>query len=101
MRDSLRSNRIVQTEKVETIADGIAVRVPVPAALDYLRPVVDDVVLVTDHAIRRAMDLVRDETGLVAEPAGVAGLAALFATRTWLSGDGLVATPLCGSNVAQ
>ena len=101
MRDSLRSNSIVQTERAETIADGIAVRVPVPAALAYLRPVVDGVVLVTDHALRRAMDLVRDETGLVAEPAGVAGLAALFGTRTEIRNGGLVATPLCGSNVAR
>ena len=99
MRESLRAGRLIETPGTNTIADGIAVRVPIPEALDYLRPVVDDVVLVSDDALRHAMQLVRDETGLVAEPAGVAGIAALI-EHPVLRQRGLNATPLCGSNVA-
>jgi threonine dehydratase len=99
MRDSLRAGRPIETDRVDTIADGIAVRVPVPESLDYLSSVVDDVVLVSDDAMREAMDLVLAETGLGSEPAGVAGLAALL-EHPDLRG-GLVATPLCGSNAAR
>jgi threonine dehydratase len=98
MRDSLRAGRPVETAKVDTIADGIAVRVPIPEALAYLAPVVDEVVLVGDDALREAMSLVLDETGLVGEAAGVAGLAALIEHPNLR--PELVATPLCGSNSA-
>lgn len=97
MRDSLRAGRAIETRDVVTIADGIAVRVPVPEALEYLVPVVDDVVLVSDDSLRLAMDYVFAETGLASEPAGVAGIAALIEHADLRSG-GLVATPLCGSN---
>jgi threonine dehydratase len=97
MRDSLRAGHAVETETAITIADGIGVRVPVPEALDYLRPVVDEVVLVSEDGLRRAMELTQSATGLVAEAAGVAGVAALI-EHPQLSAYGLVATPLCGSN---
>ena len=99
MKDSLNAGHPVETESVDTIADGIAVRVPVPEALAYLAAVVDDVVLVSDDALRQAMTMLQAETGLAGEPAGVAGLAALI-EHPELGAAGLVATPLCGSNFA-
>ena len=96
MRESLLAGRVVETKDARTIADGIAVRVPVPEALEYLAPVVDEVVLVSESSLRQAMSMVVDTTGLVGEAAGVAGIAALL-EHEQLRG-GLVATPLCGSN---
>ena len=96
MRESLRAGRAIETRDTTTSADGIAVRVPVPEALAYLPPVVDDVVLVSEDALTQAMTLLLDETGLVGEPAGVAGIAALIEHPHLRKG--LVATPLCGSN---
>lgn len=96
MRDSLRAGKPIETEEARTIADGIGVRVPVPEALVYLAPVVDDVVLVSEDALRQAMAAVEADTGLVAEPAGAAGIAALIEHPSLRAG--LVATPLCGSN---
>jgi threonine dehydratase len=98
MRDSLRAGRAIETDSVSTIADGIGVRVPVPEALEYLPPLIDDVVLVSEASLREAMQLVQAATGLVAEPAGVAGIAALI-EHPRLRAGGLIATPLCGSNV--
>ena len=98
MRDSLAAGHVIETPEASTIADGIAVRVPIPEALDYLAPVVDEVVLVSEAALRQAMAMLVEETGLVGEPAGVAGLAALI-EHEHLRANGLVATPLCGSNV--
>ena len=99
MRDSLAAGRVVESDSVNTIADGIATRVPVPESLQYLAPVVDEVVLVSEDALRQAMTMLREETGLIGEPAGVAGLAALI-EHPELRSRGLVATPICGSNVA-
>ncbi|MGY4398774.1 threonine dehydratase [Sphingomonas sp. UYAg733] len=82
----------------DTIADGIAVRVPIPYAVDCVRQVVDDVVLVEDKAIRHAMDLLREHLGLIVEPAGAAGLAALIAEPDRWRGL-RVAVPLCGGNI--
>ena len=96
MRDSLRAGRPIESASVHTIADGIAVRVPVPEALDYLPPVIDEIVLVSEEALRQAMSIVEAETGLIAEAAGAAGIAALIEHPELRSG--LVATPLCGSN---
>ena len=98
MRDSLRAGRAIETTSVTTIADGIGVRVPVPEALDYLPAVVDDVVLVSEDSLRQAMALVQSTTGLIAEPAGAAGIAALIEHPS-LRTKGLIATPLCGSNM--
>ena len=58
---------------------------------------VDEVLLVSDAAILRAMRLLFQHAGLVGEPAGVAGIAALIehpALRTQR-----VASVLCGSNL--
>lgn len=81
-----------------TIADGIAVRVPVPEALRIMRDLVDDVMLVSDDEIIAAMRALFRETGIAVEPAGAAGLAAIAQHRGSLDGQ-LVATILTGGNV--
>jgi threonine dehydratase len=98
MRLSFERGQPVSTPAVDTIADGIAVREPVPYALESMRGAVDDVISVSDADIVRAMRLVHEHLGLVVEPAGAAGLAALAAAPQRWSGA-LVATPLCGGNV--
>lgn len=97
---SWRAGRPVSTPRADTIADGIWVRNPVPEALDMLRPVVDDIVLVTDDSMLAAIRLLFFEAGLVVEPAGAAGLAALLEQRTRWRGS-LVATPVCGGNLTR
>jgi threonine dehydratase len=97
---SLREGVRKTAEKVDTIADGIAVRVPVEEALSDLSGVVDDILLVNDGTILRAMRLLFWKTGLVVEPAGAAGVAALLAHRERFART-LVATPLCGANLTE
>ena len=96
MEISWRSHTAQSTPNVNTIADGIAVRVPVPEALSDLEGVVDDVVLVNDESIKRALRLVHQHLALVVEPAGVAGVAALL-THSSLA-KGTVCTPITGGN---
>jgi threonine dehydratase len=97
---SLREGVVRTTEKVDTVADGIAVRVPVAEALSDLAGVVDDVLLVDDGIMVEAMRLLFWKMGLVVEPAGAAGVAALLAHRERFA-ESLVATPLCGGNLTD
>jgi len=93
MRRSLDAGRPVTLDRVDTIADGLK---PVrPGDLTFLHCVslVDDVVTVTDDAIREAV-LWCYGRGLVVEPSGAAGVAAL------LSGRVAPAVPAEGSTVA-
>jgi threonine dehydratase len=96
MAESWRTHSVRCTSSVYTIADGIAVRVPVPEALADLAGVVDDVVLVSDDAIKRAMRLTQQHLGLIAEPAAATGVAALLSHSALARG--LVCTPITGGN---
>lgn len=99
MRESLRTGTLVRTTTAATIADGIAVREPVPEALAMLRGLVDDVVAVDEPSLVAAMRGLAAHAGLVVEPAGAAGIAALLAHGAGAFGA-RVATILCGGNVA-
>ncbi len=83
---------------VRTIADGIAVRVPVPEAVEDLRGLADDLVAVREDAISAAMRGLLSHLGLVIEPAGAVGIAALLSAPHGTYGD-RVGTILCGGNV--
>jgi threonine dehydratase len=100
MADSLREGRVVETARADTIADGIAVRVPVPEALEDLRGLVDEVLLVDDADIVAGMRLALVHAGLLLEPSGAVGLAALVAHRARFEGT-RCATVLCGGNLAD
>ncbi len=77
MRESLRAGRPVTAERGVTFADGIAVRTPLEASVRRACELVDEIVLVTDEAIAAAMELAARTLGVVLEPAGAAGLAAI------------------------
>lgn len=100
MEQSWRRGQLCTTEFVETIADGIAVRLPIPTALQDMEAVVDEVLLVEDEAILKAMRLLFEELGLVVEPAGAIGVAALLQQPARFAGQTL-ATVLCGGNLTE
>lgn len=99
MEASWRTNSFVERPSVDTIADGIAVRTPVPEALDDMRGVVDDVVLVSESSILRAVRMLFLSSGIVGEPAGVAGIAGLIEHESLRQGR--LATIVCGSNLTE
>jgi threonine dehydratase len=76
---SFRARRAIETATADTMADGMAVRVPVQAALEILWRGAHDVVEVDDAAVAAAMRALFDDTHQVAEGAGAAPLAALLA----------------------
>jgi len=98
MVESWRSGRIVTHERITTIADGVGVRLPVPEAVADMYGTVDDALLVEDQTTLAAMRLIHEHLGLVAEPSGALGIAALLAQPERFRGR-FVATILCGSNL--
>lgn len=98
MMRALTGVQVDHSTPVNTIADGIAVRVPVPAAVDDLRGLADDFISVEETAILSAMRGLVAHIGLVVEPAGAVGIAALLTAAHGAYGDH-VGTILCGGNV--
>ena len=98
MVDSWRKKSLVSHERVNTIADGIAVRIPVPEALADMEGIVDDAILVQENSIIKAMNLLHLHAGLVSEPSGAVGVAALLENTSRFRGK-TVATIVCGGNV--
>ncbi len=95
---SFRAGRPVSTNSAVTMADGMACRVPVEAALDVIRAGAEDVVVVSDAEIEAAMRALYTDTHNVAEGAGAAALAAILQTRDRWSGQA-VAAILSGGNI--
>lgn len=95
MAESWRHGSVVTSAEVTTIADGVAVRVPIPAALEWMSTVVDDMILIDDAQLREALRMARDTIGLILEPSGALGIAA--ALHHQIPGQKL-ATVVTGSN---
>ena len=96
---SWRRGEVVETETMDTIADGVAGREPIPDALGDLLEVVDDAVLVEEDSIKEGMRLLYLHAGLVVEPSAALGVAAVLEDRERFAGR-RVATIVCGGNVA-
>ena len=96
---SWRSHRAVSAPS-DTIADGIAVRVPIPEAVVIMEETVDEVMLVSDDEMRAAMRSLFYDAGLLVEPAAAAGLAAIAQRREEFLGR-RIATILTGGNLTE
>lgn len=98
MTRSWHERRAITTDTTDTIADGVAGRIPNPDALQDLLVVADDAVLVRESSIIAGMRMLLDHAGLVVEPSAALGIAAILEDRDRFAGKH-VATILCGSNV--
>jgi threonine dehydratase len=98
MADSWQTGRLVSYAQTQTIADGIAVRVPIPEVLADMQGTVDDVIQVRDESLIQGMRLLHQHAGLVVEPSGAVGIAALLEQRERFVGQ-RVATVICGGNL--
>ena len=95
---SFEQGILVSTARADTLADGLAVRVPSPAALDYLRSGVARVVRVTDDEVLAAIAALFADTHNLVEGAGAAPLAALLLERERMAGR-RVALVMSGGNL--
>jgi threonine dehydratase len=95
---SLREGRPVVIERVDTIADGIAVKRPGDITLKMIQEYVNDVVLVDDNEIVDAIYILLERTRVVAEGAGAASVAALMSGKIDVRGRKAVAV-ISGGNI--
>lgn len=95
---SFAAGRPIAADVGETIADGLACRVPDPAALEIILGGVSRIVTVEEEEIRCSMRYLFSDTHNVAEGAGAAALAALLQERARIQGR-RVAVILSGGNV--
>jgi threonine dehydratase len=95
---SFSAGRPVSTNSADTIADGLACRVPHPEAFEFIRRGASHIVTVTEAEIRASMRVLYTDTHNVAEGAGAAALAAALQERGRLAGK-RVAVIQSGGNV--
>jgi threonine dehydratase len=98
MLESWRKNEVVRFDSISTIADGIGVRIPIPECVQDMEGIVDDGILVRDASLIESMRLAHEHLGIVLEPSGAAGLAAILENRDRFRGQS-VAVVLCGGNL--
>jgi len=75
---SWKEDKVVGTATCDTIADGLATRTPEAANVRKVKRLVDDVVLVSEEQMLRAIETLLVEEHVLAEPAGAASTAALL-----------------------
>lgn len=87
---SWQQGRAVSTESCDTLADGLAVRTASEENVAELRRLVDDMTLVSEEEMLRAIRRLLLEEHVVAEPAGAASTAAFFKSGGARSGKTVV-----------
>jgi threonine dehydratase len=99
MAVSFRERRPMAVDSM-SVADGIAVRVPVPEAVQIMTSTVKVVLLVSDDDMLTWMRHAFREAGLLVEPSGAAGLAAIAQMARGMH-DKRGATILTGGNLTE
>lgn len=99
MYEAWAAEHLEPSDRMETFAEGLATSVPFALTQDILRDRLADFLLVSDGALRRAVrDLLADEH-ILAEGAGVAGIAGARKLGSELAGKTVV-IPITGRNLA-
>jgi threonine dehydratase len=98
MIESWRQRRVIKYDSIKTIADGIGIRIPIPECVDDMHGVVDEGFFVQDQSLIQGMRLAHEHLGLILEPSGAAGIAALLEHKSAFTGS-TVAIVLCGGNL--
>ena len=99
MKLSLEAGHAINSATADTIADGMAVRSPIEVSPALLSGCWDLVAAVSEESMLEAMKLARKHLGLILEPSGAAGLAAIISDPDRYRGRH-VATILCGRNIS-
>ena len=81
MHDSVKQGSITTSGGERTIADGISVKVPGQLTFEIIKELIDDIVLVDDVEITKAMFLLMERMKFVVEPAGASSLAYLISKK--------------------
>lgn len=81
MEKSIKDGKIETLAKIQTIADGIAVKTPGDLTYEIVKKYVDGIVTVTDDEIALAILTLLEQQKLIAEGAGAVPVAAVLANK--------------------
>jgi len=95
-----KERRLTIIPTAETFAEGVATRASYALPMHILWTMIDDITLVSDAAMHRAIVSVAEATHLVAEGAGAAAIAAAWQRRGEFAGK-TVAVVLSGGNLTN
>ncbi len=95
---SFKAGKLIESDKIFTIADGIAVKRPGDKTLKYISEYVDDMMTVTDDEIAATIIQLIERSKQIVEPAGATSLALALSGRLDLI-DKKVACVLSGGNI--
>lgn len=98
MKESIKANEPRTLNSVNTIADGIAVKSPGNLTLEITRNLVDELVTVNDAEIAQTTYMLLQRAKILAEPAGVASMAAVLFKKTDLKNMNVVPV-ISGGNI--
>jgi len=82
----------------DTLADGIAVKRPGKITSEIIKDHVDDILLINEFELEKAISSLFENERIVAEGAGAAGVAAIMKNKDKFSGK-KVGTVICGGNI--
>jgi threonine dehydratase len=99
MSRSIKNDRITRVQDTHTIADGLAVREPGVLTFDLVKRHVDEILLVGEDQIEKAVFTVMREAHLVIEPSAAAAVAGLLNNLQPKNGE-KVAVVVSGGNVS-
>ena len=97
MYESVKHGSLIESGGDKTIADGISVKMPGKLTFDIIKELIDEIVLVDDTEITKAMFLLMERMKFVVEPAGAASLAYLISKKP--SPGKKVVAVLAGGNI--
>ena len=95
--ESVKAGELVTLDAIETVSGSLAPRRSMPINLDLISAHVDRMVLVSDDEMRDAARWLWFETGVAAELAGAASLAALMTGRHQAEAGETVVAVICGA----
>ncbi len=96
---SWKNKKTVKMDKINTFAEGLATRAPFELTLDIMWKYLDDMILVEDEEIAKAIILLLKTIHQVAEGAGAAATAAALKLKEQIKGK-KVALILSGGNIS-
>jgi len=99
MSRSFRAGSPQSIDKVRTFADSLGAPYALPQSYALCREFVDDIVLVDDEDMRRAMGLLFHSMKLAVEPAGAAATAAMCGPLLEQLRGKRVGLTVCGTNI--
>jgi len=97
MYESIKQGSLTSSGGTRTIADGISVKIPGQLTFSIINELIDEVVLVDDAEITKAMFLLMERMKFVVEPAGAVSLAYLISKKP--APEKKVVAVLAGGNV--